>query len=116
MIPPPTHVASWYAATATPTQALPQLRGEEEADVVVLGAGFTGLSTAIELAEAGYKVIVLEAMRVGWGASGRSGGQAIFGYSCDQAKIEALLGRADARRLFDWSVEGLRLIGERCAR
>ena len=111
-----THVRSWYAATAIPTQPFPALSGDERCDVAILGAGFTGLSTAIELAEAGFKVIVLEAECVGWGASGRSGGQAIFGYSCDQAKIEALLGKADARRLFDWSVEGVRLIHERCAR
>jgi gamma-glutamylputrescine oxidase len=112
----PEHVRSWYAATATPSSELPALRGDERCDVAILGAGFTGLSTAIELAEAGFKVIVLEAERVGWGASGRSGGQAIFGYSCEQAKIEKLIGRPEARRLFDWSLEGVRLLHERIAR
>ena len=76
----PTHVPSWYAATANPAPDHPLLQGEHSADVVVLGAGIAGLSTALELAERGYSVIVLEAERVGWGASGRSGGQAIFGY------------------------------------
>ena len=107
------HVRSYYAATASGMPELPALAGRERADVCILGAGFTGLSAAIELADAGLKVIVLESERVGWGASGRSGGQAIFGYSCEQAKIARLLGRADAQRLFEWSLEGVRLIHER---
>jgi gamma-glutamylputrescine oxidase len=79
------HAPSLYAATAPPFPDLPRLDGRLTADVCILGAGLTGLSTAIELAEAGLKVIVLESKRVGWGASGRSGGQAIFGFSCDQS-------------------------------
>ncbi len=110
------HIPSWYSATAHPAPDHPQLRGAERADVVVLGAGICGLSTAIELAERGYSVIVLEGERVGWGASGRSGGQAIFGYGCDMSTLEAQLGHDDARKLFDWSVEGIDLIAERCRR
>ncbi len=112
----PSHPRSWYAASVeTPPLSAP-LAGTQRADVCILGAGMTGLSTAIELAEAGYSVIVLEAQRVGWGASGRNGGQAIFGYGCDQSKLEALLGYADARRAFDWSLEGIELIRTRCAK
>lgn len=105
-----------YAATAPVFPAQPRLQGEAHADVCILGAGLTGLSAAIELAEAGFKVVVLEARQVAWGASGRSGGQAIFGFGCDQAKIAQLIGMEDSRRLFDWSLEGLRIIHERRAR
>ena len=107
---------SWYKESAHPFPALPALAGDIEADVVILGAGITGLSTAIELAERGYRVVVLEASRVGFGASGRSGGQIIFGYGCEQAKLRRLLGEEAARRLFRWSVEGVELIDQRVAK
>ncbi|WP_297800811.1 FAD-binding oxidoreductase [Arenimonas sp. GDDSR-1] len=110
------HVRSWYAASVPDFPAQPALEGVLQADVCILGAGITGLSTAIELAEAGLSVVVLEAQRVGWGASGRSGGQAIFGFGCDQSKITQAVGLADSRRLFDWSLEGLDLIKQRCAK
>jgi gamma-glutamylputrescine oxidase len=106
---------NWYQSSATPWTAQPQLLGEQHADVAVLGAGLTGLTTALELAQRGYRVIVLEAQQVGWGASGRSGGQLIFGYGCDQAKLTAQLGLDDSRRLFDWSVEGVALVRSRIA-
>ena len=111
----PTHAPSWYAASVALPPTSEPLHGSLRADVCILGAGLTGLSTAIELAERGYSVIVLESQRIGWGASGRNGGQAIFGYGCDQSKLERLLGDADARKVFDWSLEGIRLLRERCA-
>ena len=110
------HPASWYAATAHDTPMRPQLVGEARADIAIVGAGFTGLSTALELAQAGYRVIVLESSRVGWGASGRNGGQVIFGWGCGETKLEALVGDVDARRLFDWSLEGVALLRERMQR
>ncbi len=109
------HIRSWYAASAPAFPRQPALAGAQRADVCILGAGITGLSTAIELARAGLSVIVLEAKRVAWGASGRSGGQAIFGFGCDQAKITQAVGLADSKRLFDWSLEGLDLVKSRCA-
>lgn len=113
---PLAHAPSWYAASV-PEQAAPRvLQGEVEADVVVLGAGLTGLSAALELAESGRRVVLLEARRVGWGASGRNGGQAIFGYGCEPHVLEAALGAEAARSMFDWSLEGLDLIHQRCAR
>jgi gamma-glutamylputrescine oxidase len=108
------HVNSWYAASVAALPARHALQETIQADVCILGAGITGLSTAIECAQAGLRVVVLEAQQVGWGASGRSGGQAIFGYGCDQHKITAMIGLEDSRKLFDFSLEGLRIIQERC--
>ena len=73
------HTSSYYAATAHWQTDYPLLAGEHRCDVAVVGAGFTGLSTALHLAERGYDVAIIEANRVGWGASGRNGGQLIDG-------------------------------------
>ena len=108
---------SWYAASATPLPQQPALEGAlEDADVCILGAGYTGLSAALDLAEAGYRVVVLEAQRIGWGASGRNGGQAIVGYGGEQSRLVGLLGQAAARVLFDLSREGMDLLRARIAR
>jgi len=110
-----TKPASYYDASANPWQQRPSLRGEQRVDVAVLGGGLTGLSAALELAQSGYKVALLEAERVGWGASGRSGGQIIVGWGCEQAGLSCLLGSADVRRLFDWSQEAVALVHQRIA-
>ncbi|MBT6077379.1 MAG: FAD-binding oxidoreductase, partial [Oceanospirillaceae bacterium] len=82
------HTDSYYAASANHTFECVSLKGAERADVCVVGAGITGLTAALNLAERGFKVTILEANQVGWGASGRSGGQMIFGFGCDMPVIE----------------------------
>ena len=107
---------SYYVQSAAPAPDLPLLSGQVEADVCVIGGGIAGCSTALHLAERGYRVVLLEAQRIGFGASGRSGGQAIAGYACGQHKLEQQVGFENARRMWDISVEGLRLIRERVER
>lgn len=92
------------------------LEGIATADVCVVGGGLAGLSAALELASRGYAVVLLEAQRVGWGASGRNGGQVIVGFGADgEETIEKQLSPEDARRAWDISVEGLDLLQERIA-
>ena len=107
------HAASYYAATAHPSPARPPLEGDVRADVCVVGAGIAGCSAALDLAVRGYRVVLLEAHRVGWGASGRSGGQAIFGFGTSQKSIVAEVGLEDAHRMWDVSVEALELLRQR---
>jgi len=107
---------SYYAATAPREQRFPALRGNVDADVAVVGGGLAGLSAAIELADRGFSVVLLEAHEVGWGASGRNGGQALAGLACDQDVIEAQLGRTAARAVWDMTLEAVALIGQRIER
>lgn len=108
---------SWYEASVARPAPAPALAGRLDAHVCIVGAGYAGLSAALELAERGYAVVVLEAQRVGWGASGRNGGQVIAGYGHGgEDTFEAQLALADARRAWDISMEGLRLLQERIAR
>jgi glycine/D-amino acid oxidase-like deaminating enzyme len=95
-----THTSSYYAATANDDTRYPSLKGMVEADVCVVGGGFSGIATALSLAERGYSVVVLEAQRVGWGASGRNGGQMIAGIS-GEGRIEGQLGEAGRQLLKD---------------
>ncbi len=99
---------SYYALDDT-GEARAALLGDATCDVAVLGGGIAGCSTALHLAKRGYKVAVLEARRVGYGASGRSGGQTIFGLAVSQPKLEREVGPEDAHRLFDLSIEALDL-------
>jgi gamma-glutamylputrescine oxidase len=113
---PDGHTGSYYAATATPSPYRPALKGEARTDVCIIGAGFSGISAALTLAEAGIKPLVLEAKRVGWGASGRNGGQIVNGYSRDLSVIEGRYGKGPARALADMSLEGGDIIRERTAK
>lgn len=96
---------SWYAASAHLAPERPALSGTVNADVAVIGAGFTGLITALELAQKGFSVAVVEAHRVGFGASGRNGGQVGTGYNMDQVTLEKRLGSEAARLLWQLAEE-----------
>jgi gamma-glutamylputrescine oxidase len=113
---PGEHAASWYAETAGPLPDHPPLAGETRADVCVIGGGYAGLSAALHLAERGRSVVLVEANRVGWGASGRNGGQVGIGPRADMAQYVRALGAADARRAWDIALEGNRLVKELVAR
>ena len=108
--------ASYYAASADPGPVRPALAGERAVEVCVVGAGFTGLSAALELAERGHQVLVLEAARVGWGASGRNGGQIVNGLNASLATVERRYGRGTADFVATVVQEGGRIIRERVAR
>ena len=105
-----THPDSWYAATADIAPERPALRGEVRADVCVVGAGYTGLSAALHLAQAGRRVVVVEAHRAGFGASGRNGGQLGSGQRVEQPYLEKILGRADATKLWDLGQDAKALV------
>lgn len=107
---------TYYAASANPHPRHPALEGEVEADVCVVGGGFTGVSAALHLAERGYRVVLVEAARVGWGASGRNGGQLGTGLRKDVIELEPRLGRARTRVLWDLAAEAMGIVTERIAR
>jgi gamma-glutamylputrescine oxidase len=95
---------SYYVATANPFAPAPKLEGEVAADVVIIGGGYTGLHAALNAAERGFSVVLLEARRIGWGASGRNGGQIIPGWRKGAADLVKLYGAERARHIFDLSL------------
>ncbi|HTW39051.1 MAG TPA: FAD-binding oxidoreductase [Steroidobacteraceae bacterium] len=107
---------SYYQATAAPAPRRSALRGAVDCDVCVVGGGIAGCSTALHLAERGYRVVLLEAHRIGWGGSGRAGGQALPGTAAGPSKIGQLIGPSAARAVWDISVEGLELVRTLIAR
>jgi gamma-glutamylputrescine oxidase len=112
MHPPDPHCSSYYAATRNDTTEYPPLCTDVRSDVCVVGAGFTGIATALTLAERGYSVTVLEQNRVGWGASGRCGGQMIGGLP-GEATLEKFWGESRADALFELGYRGHDIIARR---
>ena len=108
--------ASWYAATTPQLPAFAPLRGRAQADVCIIGAGYTGLSAALHLAEAGRRVIVLDAHRVGFGASGRNGGQLGTGLRIEQPGIDAEFGTEDGKKLWHLAEGAKTLVKDLIAR
>ncbi|NWC89025.1 FAD-binding oxidoreductase [Pseudomonas reactans] len=107
------HARSYYRATANALTERPALGADLTADVCVIGGGFTGVNTAIELAQRGLSVILLEARRIGWGASGRNGGQLIRGIGHDVSGFAKYVGEEGVRYLERAGIDSVALVGER---
>ncbi len=107
---PGEHANSWYAESAGPCHDLPALGGDTRADLCIIGGGYAGLSAALHAAERGLDVVVLEANRVGWGASGRNGGQVGIGPRAEISQYERTVGKGDAAKVWDIAVSANRLV------
>ena len=110
------HEPSWYAATANDRHPYPSLEETVDADVCVIGAGLTGISAALNLAERGLSVVVLEASQVGWGASGRNGGQMIAGYACGMDTFAEQLTEGELQHVWQMGQETIDIIRRRVDR
>ncbi|WP_434678627.1 FAD-binding oxidoreductase [Pseudomonas sp. R1-18] len=110
------HAASYYAASSHPQPDHPALQGDLKVDVCVVGGGFSGLNTAIELAERGLSVALLEARKIGWGASGRNGGQLIRGVGHGVERFTSVIGEQGVRHLKLMGLEAVEIVRERVER
>jgi gamma-glutamylputrescine oxidase len=110
------NIHNYYTDSAPRQSRRPALAGDHSFDVAVIGGGIAGCSAALHLAERGYRVALLESEQIGFGASGRSGAQLIFGYACGQGKIESLVGRDAAKAMWQVTADGLDLVRERVQR
>lgn len=110
------HAPSWYAATVNDTASHPVLQGTLDADVCVIGAGLTGVSAALNLAERGYRVALLEASKVGWAASGRNGGQLIGGFACGIDTFAQFMNEDEVKQIWAMGLETLDIVKSRVAK
>src|SRR5579862_4712812 len=109
---PMNSAASLWTATAEPVAVFPKLVGEMRADVVIIGAGYTGLSAAHHIARSGLAPVVLEANRPGWGASGRNGGVVTAKFRLSFRQIDAAHGRAMASRMYEIAHQSVEMVEE----
>jgi len=107
------HVGSYYAASANSAPLRAELVGDQQIDVCIIGAGFSGLSTGLHLAEKGYQVAIIEGARIGWGASGRNGGQIVNGLNASLQAIDKRYGKDTATFVAGLVQEGGDIIRER---
>ena len=107
------HTSSYYAASKNWQTDYPKLEGDHHCDVAIVGGGFTGVSAALRLIEHGYKVAVVEANRISWGASGRNGGQLIDGFVMDLDKFEKKVGKTGAEIAYQMGIESRDVVLER---
>ncbi|MCD8513631.1 MAG: FAD-binding oxidoreductase [Nitrincola sp.] len=110
---PTEHTSSWYAATRNIQRTWPELQEQLDVDICIVGAGFTGVNSAIELAQRGFSVALLEARRVGWGASGRNGGELIRGIGHDLDQFRNTLGDTGVLALKKMGTEALEIVKQR---
>lgn len=106
----PAEKFTYYDASAAERTVFPALRGQQSVDVCIIGGGIAGCSTALHLKELGFRVALLEANRIGWGASGLNGGQIIPGFAIDQSKLDSLVGKSNAMRMWELSVAAIDLL------
>lgn len=107
------HASSYYAATSNHPTPHPKLDQAIDAEIVVVGGGFTGVNTMLELSERGYKVVLLEANRLCWGASGRNGGQIIGGIGHSASQFKNTIGESGVQSIYDMGIECVDIIRER---
>ncbi|WP_263145952.1 FAD-binding oxidoreductase [Pseudomonas sp. RIT-PI-AD] len=107
------HAPSYYAASANRSLAFPELAGDERADVCIVGGGFSGLNSAIELVRRGFSVVLLEARQIGWGASGRNGGQLIRGVGHDVERFAPVIGDEGVREIKRLGLEAVEIVRRR---
>ncbi|MEH6548997.1 MAG: FAD-binding oxidoreductase [Pseudomonadales bacterium] len=107
------HAPSYYSASANWQTDYPQLEGELQVDVVIVGGGFSGVSTAVELCERGYKVALVEAKRISWGATGRNGGQIIGGVGSNPDAFRNAIGEEGVNAVYKMGTECVDIVRER---
>ena len=112
----PEHTASYYAATSVYPERYPVLDQAIDTEIVVVGGGFSGVNTALELSERGFKVVLLEAKLLCWGASGRNGGQIIGGVGHDANQFKRVIGEDGVQEIYQMGIECVEIIRERVKR